>query len=107
MELIVAERDDPTAAIERELEQPKAMVAELQQRLGETTDALDAARRALALALETQQATLVQLEQAAAAAAELHRLQATLAEVRASEAYRVGLAVTWPARRAKRLLGRS
>lgn len=80
-----------------------------------TTEALEATRQALGLALGTLHETLVRSEQAAEAQAEreatlhaeLQRLDAALAVFRASEAYRVGMAVTWPARHLKRLLRRS
>jgi hypothetical protein len=99
--------DDPAAALTHELEQSRAAVADLEQRLHETAQALDAARRALALALETHHATLRDHAPVDGAQAQIDRLQQALAEMRASEAYRVGRAVTWPARHVKRLLGRS
>jgi hypothetical protein len=98
-----AESSEPGA----EVAEVPASAAELQDRLEQTTAALEAARTALGLALGTLHETRARAGQSSAESAELERLGAALDEIRASEAFRVGLAVTWPARHLKRLLRRS
>ncbi len=77
---------------------------DLRAQLDQTMAALVAARQALAVALDAQHALLGGTDPCADLRAEVHRLQTAITELEASEAYRVGRAVTWPARHLKRLL---
>lgn len=85
-----------------------AVVLDLRAQIDTLTEQLAAARQALAITLAAQQSLLLGgADPTQDVHADLRRLQTAIAEIESSEAYRVGRAVTWPARRAKQFLRRS